>query len=121
MLHASPGKGANYRKGPIMHALLISFTSAAPLDQLADPFTEYAHALRDVPGLISKTWIFDGTTVGGFYTFTTAADIDAYLAGALWTSVATNPAFSGFRFERFGIVDELTALTSPDALAPRAA
>jgi Putative mono-oxygenase ydhR len=104
-----------------MHALLISFTSAAPLDQLADPFTEYAHALRDVPGLISKTWIFDGTTVGGFYTFTTAADIDAYLAGALWTSVATNPAFSGFRFERFGIVDELTALTSPDALAPRAA
>ena len=104
-----------------MHALLISFTSGASLDQLAEPFAEYARALRDVPGLVSKTWIVDGTTVGGFYTFTTAADIDAYLAGALWASVATNPAFSGFRFERYGIVEELTALTSPAALAGRAA
>jgi len=104
-----------------MHALLISFTSAAPVDQLVEPFTDYAHALRDVPGLISKTWISDGATVGGFYTFTTAADIDAYLAGSLWTSAAANPAFSGFRFERFAVVDELTALTSPDALARGAA
>ncbi len=104
-----------------MHALLISFTSGAPLDQLAEPFAEYAHALGDVPGLVSKTWIFDGATVGGFYTFKTAADIDAYLTGTLWTSVATNPAFSDFRFERFGVVDELTALTSTDALARHAA
>jgi hypothetical protein len=121
MLQASPSSGDHHRKGPAMHALLISFTSAAPLDQLAGPFTEYAHALGDVPGLVSKTWIFDGTTVGGFYTFTDAADIDGYLAGALWTSVATNSSFSDFRFERFGIVDQLTALTSPGALAARAA
>lgn len=103
-----------------MHALLISFSSSAPLDQLAAPFAEYAQALGEVPGLVAKTWIVDGATVGGFYTFRTAADIDAYLAGALWGSVAANPAFSGFRFERFDIVDELTALTSADALAQHA-
>ncbi|MEO5900103.1 MAG: YdhR family protein [Ilumatobacteraceae bacterium] len=104
-----------------MHALLITFTSAAPLDRLAEPFTEYAHALRGVAGLVAKTWIFDGATVGGFYTFHTEQDIDAYLGGDLWATVADNAAFSAFRFQRFGIVDGLTALTSADALTASAA
>jgi len=72
-----------------MHALLITFTSAASLDDLAGPFTDYAHAMHDVAGLVSKTWIVDGTTVGGFNVFTDEA------------SVATNPAFSDFDIRRF--------------------
>lgn len=100
-----------------MHALLITFTSAASLDDLAGPFTEYAHAMHDVAGLVAKTWIVDGTTVGGFHVFTDEASIDGYLGGALWGSVATNPAFSDFAFRRFAVVDALTALTSPAALA----
>ncbi|MFT3852954.1 MAG: YdhR family protein [Ilumatobacteraceae bacterium] len=100
-----------------MHALLITFTSAASLDDLAGPFTDYAHAMHDVGGLIAKTWIVDGSTVGGFHTFTDEASIDAYLAGALFQGVATNPAFSNFEIRRFGVIDGLTALTSPAALA----
>ncbi len=100
-----------------MHALLITFTSAASLGDLAGPFTDHAHAMHDVAGLVSKTWIVDGTTVGGFNVFTDEASADGYLAGPLWASVATNPAFSDFDIRRFGVIDGLTAITSPAALA----
>ena len=40
-----------------MHAVLVTFKSAASTEELADPFREYAEALRAVPGLVSKTWI----------------------------------------------------------------
>ena len=53
-----------------MHAVLITFTSSASLDDLKAPFTDYANALRGVEGLVSKTWIREGSTVGGFHIFT---------------------------------------------------
>ena len=32
-----------------MHAVLITFTSSASLDDLKEPFTDYANALRRMP------------------------------------------------------------------------
>ena len=66
---------------------------------------------------MSKTWIVNGTTVGGFHVFVDDAAIDGYLAGDLWATVATNPTFGDFDIRRFGVVDALTALTSASALA----
>jgi hypothetical protein len=46
-----------------MHAVLITFTSSASLDDLKGPFTDYANALREMQGLIVKTWIRHGRTL----------------------------------------------------------
>ena len=94
-----------------MHAVLITFTSAAPVEELAEPFTEYARALCSVDGLVSKTWIRDGDTVGGFHIFTTAEVADAYLGSEMVAGLTSNPAFSGFAIRHFDTIDELSAIT----------
>jgi hypothetical protein len=100
-----------------MHAMLVTFTSAADLADLADPFADYAQAVRELPGLISKTWLNDGTTIGGFHIFEDRATAEAYLRGELITNVTGNPAFSGFEIRHFDVLDELSHVTgSPSAL-----
>jgi hypothetical protein len=97
-----------------MHAVLITFTSAASLDQLAAPFEEYANALQSVPGLVMKTWIADGTTLGGFHIFASPDAADSYLHSELLASVASNPAFTDF----VDVIGRLSAITgSPAAQA----
>jgi hypothetical protein len=94
-----------------MHAVLITFTSAAPVEELAEPFAEYARALCSVEGLISKTWIRDGDIVGGFHIFTTGVAAEAYLGSEMVAGLTSNPAFSGFAIRHFDTIDELSAIT----------
>lgn len=94
-----------------MHAVLITFTSTASVEELAEPFTEYARALCSVDGLISKTWIRDGDLVGGFHIFATANDAERYLGSEMVAGLTSNPAFSGFAIRHFDTIDELSAIT----------
>jgi hypothetical protein len=95
-----------------MHAVLITFASAVELPTLEAPFTEYARALGDVPGLVSKTWLVDDSTLGGFHLFESAAAAEAYLEGPLLASVRANPAFSHFAVTHYGVVEPLSAMTN---------
>ncbi len=92
-----------------MHALLITFTSDAELEALAEPFRAHGEALPDVPGLISKTWLLDGETIGGFYVFEHSTDAQVYLDGDLSVGVTANPAVAGFVMRHF----DVTAVTGP--------
>ena len=94
-----------------MHSVLITFQSAASTDELADPFREYAEALRSVPGLISKTWIKDGNTLGGFHVFESRAEADTYLGGAMVAGLTSNPAFTDFSIDHFDVFDELSRIS----------
>ncbi len=103
-----------------MHAVLITFRSAAALDDLRQPFLEGAEAIRDVPGLLSKTWLHDGATFGGFYLFADADAAQAYLDGPIIAETKAVPAFSAFRVERFAVAEEFSAITrGVPALAAR--
>ncbi len=93
-----------------MHAVLITFTSSAPLSDLHAPFSEYAEALTGVPGLIMKTWIHDGSTVGGFHLFESRAAADRYLGGDLCATVLNNPSFGAFEVRHFDVIDDFSAL-----------
>jgi quinol monooxygenase YgiN len=104
--HTSSQKGA----AP-MHAVLVTFESAASLDELAAPFAAYAEAVRATPGLASKTWLNDGTTLGAFLLFADQASAERYLEGELFAGIKTNPAFQQLRIEHFTVLDELTAVT----------
>lgn len=102
-----------------MHAVMITFRTTAPLDGLLEPFTAYAHGLRAVPGLLAKTWISEGATLGGFHLFADRRAADAYLDSAMVADLTANPAFSGFQIAHYGVLDELSRITgSPQ---PRAA
>jgi hypothetical protein len=94
-----------------MHAVLITFRTAADLEDLAEPFTEYANALREVEGLVSKTWISDGDILGGFHTFTTRPAAETYLDSEMVAGLTSNPAFSGFEIRHFSVLDELSRIT----------
>jgi hypothetical protein len=94
-----------------MHAVLVTFRSAASVDELADPFREYAEALCLVPGLISKTWIKDGDTLGGFHVFESRAEAESYLGGEMVAGLTSNPAFTDFSIDHFDVLDDLSLIT----------
>lgn len=99
-----------------MHAVLLTFTSSATLDELKEPFTDYANALRGVAGLVAKTWIQDGSTLGGFHIFTSRQAAENYLNSEMAAGLRSNPAFSNFEVRHFDVLDELSAITgSPQA------
>jgi hypothetical protein len=98
-------------EGFLMHAVYITFTSSATLGDLKGPFTEYANALKDRDGLVAKTWIHDGTTLGGFHIFTDRSKAEAYLNSEMAAGLTSNPAFSNFEIRHFDILDELSAIT----------
>ena len=104
-----------------MHAVLITFQSAAGTDDLAGPFAEYARALTAVPGLVTTTWLQDGATLGGFHLFADRRAAERYLDSELAARLTANPAFSGFAIRHFGVLEELSRITGSAApgAAPR--
>ncbi len=100
-----------------MHAVLITFHAAASLDDLAAPFADYARALGGVPGLVAKTWLRDGATLGGFHRFADRRAADAYLSGALVADLTANPAFGDFQVRHYDVLEDLSRLTRSPQLA----
>lgn len=94
-----------------MHGLLVTFTSTADIGDLVKPFTDYANAMRTVPGLVFKTWIRDGATLGGFHVFEDRAAAEAYLAGDMVAGLTSNPAFSDFEIRHYEVLGELSSIT----------
>lgn len=94
-----------------MHAVCVTFHSSAPLDDLRDPFVEAAGAIRDVPGLLSKTWLQAGERVGGFYIFTDADAARAYLDGQIVADTMAVEAFSDWDVQQFTVLEDLSAIT----------
>ena len=94
-----------------MHAVLITFQSSAEFDSLVRPFTDYAHALATVPGLVTKTWLRDGTTLGGFHLFTGRAVAESYLNSTMVAGITANPAFGEYRIQHFDVLEELSQIT----------
>lgn len=98
-----------------MHAVIITFRSTIPLDQLAEPFADFARALTGIDGFVSKTWLNEGETLGGSYVFETEAAARAYLDSPMVAELTATEGFSDFEVRTFSVVDELTSLTTPTA------
>lgn len=101
-----------------MYGLLITFRTTIDLDQLVEPFTEYAHALREMPGLVSKAWLHDGATVGGFHLFVDKATAETYVASQLASGLRAMDGFEDFEVRGFEVLDALSALTGISESVP---
>ena len=97
-----------------MHALFITFRSAIAPVELKEDFTRYAEALRGggARGLVGKTWLANGPTLGGFCLFEDRGVADRYLDGMFAEAVTANPAFSDVRVERFDVDEALSRVTN---------
>lgn len=103
-----------------MHAMLVTFRSAVQLDELKDEYTAFAEALRSgaAPGFVSKTWLVDGSTIGGFYAFEDRAAADRYVDEMLAPAVMDDPNCSDVRIEHFDIIESYSAVTNGLHSAP---
>jgi hypothetical protein len=97
-----------------MHALLITFRSAVAPEELKDDFTMAAEALRDgaSPGLVAKTWLADGSTVGSLCLFEDREAADRYLDGFFAEAIVANPVFSDIRVEHYSVNEALSRITN---------
>ena len=103
-----------------MYGLLITFRSTIALDDLAEPFADYASSLCSVPGLITKAWIQDGDVLGGFHVFENERTANAYLASEMATGLRATNGFDDFEVRGFDVLDELSAVTGLSGLRPLA-
>jgi hypothetical protein len=101
-----------------MYALMITFHSSIPTADLVEPFTQYAEALRERPGLISKVWIQNGETLGGFHVFESKETADAYLASEMAAGLQATEGFDDFDVRGFDVLEELSAMTGVVARPP---
>ena len=77
-----------------MHAVFITFVATSPADELGPLFEQYARQLTAAAGLFSKSWIADGSLVGGCYVFDTATEAAPGARGVTaYYGVACRPAF----------------------------
>jgi hypothetical protein len=94
-----------------MYALMITFRTSIPADQLAAPFEEYAGELRRQLGLISKAWIRDGDTFGGFHLFESKEAADDYVRSDLAAGLRSTDGFDDFDVRGFDVLDDLSSMT----------
>ena len=97
-----------------MHAVFITYSSLVSREDLSGPYTQYAEALAAgrIPGFVSKTWLANGDTHGGFHIFRDREAADRYLAEMFEPVVGQNPVFSNIRIERFEVGEELSGMTN---------
>ncbi|MEM7323424.1 MAG: YdhR family protein [Actinomycetota bacterium] len=105
-----------------MHAVLITFDSEIPVGDLEAPFTDYAHALRSIPGLLSKAWIHDAdqNTLGGFHLFESATAAVDYLESDLVAGLQATDGFDNFDVRHFDVLSGYSAVTGVGDLVPLA-
>ncbi len=102
-----------------MHAVLVTFTSAARWEEIREQYRQFAQMLGTggIPGVLSKTWITRDSTIGGFYFVRDEESGDRLLSEVLEPAARGNPAFSNMRVERFGVDEEFSRITHGIAVA----
>lgn len=100
-----------------MHAIVITFDTTKGLQELRRPsgspmrIDEYIIDLRARPGFLTKTWLRDGETLGGFYLFADRAAAEHYLAEEIEPLGRANPAVTNLQVRRFDVQEKLSEFT----------
>jgi quinol monooxygenase YgiN len=100
-----------------MHGVLIKFDCGASAEELEEPFTQYAQALQQQPGLINKAWIATDNGYGGFHVFADRAAADYYLGSELAAGLMATDGFDNFQVQHFDVLDKLSAMTGVRPIA----
>ena len=100
-----------------MHAILITFESTVNFEELRLPsgaplrLSDYIATLREWPGFISKTWMHDGATSGGYYLFADREAADAYLTELFSPLAGANSTMKNVTVRHFTVQEDMSKLT----------
>ncbi len=79
--------------------------------EMAEEYSDLAHRIANVPGLICKVWTEnrDAGEAGGIYLFEDEASLDSYLEGKLQRMRASG--IEDVRAKKFDVNESLTRIT----------
>src|SRR5260370_33490165 len=80
-------------------------------EEMAAEYSDLAHRIADVPGLICKVWTEnrEAEEAGGIYLFADEASLDSYLAGEIERMKAA--CIKGLRARKFDVDEALKPIT----------
>lgn len=92
----------------------IQYQIRVPLEDYQTAVAPLAPLVADTPGLLWKIWLLDDAARmgGGVYLFADQAAAQAFLAGPLVAQVRQAAILSDFQAVQFGVIDNLSAITS---------
>src|SRR5262245_33103968 len=97
-----------------MHIQIVNFHLAGMTEEEFRAMSDQlAPAFAQLPGLISKAWLADGTsnTYGGVYVWDSEAACSNYKASELFNAVKTHPNFAEVSSREFGVLDGPSRIT----------
>jgi len=99
-----------------MHAVFLTFEFAGESDDRARTFQRFSETSPDEPGVLSCTWLNDGSTIGAFIVFQDATVAEHYLNSAQLRALASHPDVYDFYIRHFATLGSISA-AMPTGLA----
>lgn len=104
-----------------MHAVFMTFEFSGGSGELTTTFSGFADTLNEASGLVTNTWMRDGSTIGGFHVFRTTQAAEQFLKSGRVRALAVNPSVSDFYVRLFSTLTHTGATLAESALVMQAA
>lgn len=100
-----------------MHALFLTFEFAGEDGELDRAFSQYAESLVDIPDLLTRMWMKDGSTIGGFFVFQHVGGAELFLDSSRIRTLVRHPDVSDFYVRHFSTLGTISAALPHDVTA----
>lgn len=104
-----------------MHAVFMTFEFSGSSGELTKAFSGFADTLNEASGLVTNTWMRDGSTIGGFHVFRTSQAAEAFLKSGRVRALAANSRVSDFYVRLFSTLTNTGASLAESAMAMQVA
>jgi hypothetical protein len=103
-----------------MHAVFMTFEFSGGGGELTKTFNGFADILNEASGLVTNTWMRDGSTIGGFHVFRTSQAAEGFLRSGRMRALETNPRVSNFYVRLFSTLTSTGAPIAESAMVMQA-
>lgn len=103
-----------------MHAVFMTFEFSGGSGELATTLDGFAEALNEASGLVTNTWMQDGSTVGGFHVFRTLQAAESFLKSGRMRALAANLGVSDIYIQVFSTLTHIGAALAESAMVSQA-
>lgn len=98
------------KRGSSMHAIFLTFDYAGDPRSLASFVKSYTSSTAMEYGVLSSTWLNDGSTAGAFYMFQNSEAADRFLRSVNMRALTAHPEVSDFYVRHFSPLTSLDAV-----------
>lgn len=92
-----------------MHAVFLTFDYSGQSDDLATTFGTYMDSVPGEAGVVTSTWMADGSTVGAFYVFQNSDAAERFLKSSRMCALAAQPGVFDLYIRHFSTLSAANA------------